>query len=410
MASNMVIEAGTAMAAFSSGFGSSYSGSGRASAVANAIVTSGGDATISIVDGGLSVFGGDAFALEPSSGGNSGTISASAKAELKAGGQASVNVTGGSVQLIGGRANPGNTTASPSFFSDRGVARASGSSGATPLRKAFANASVKAGLLQVMATQDVFGISASIDAQGIHIAAGNDLHLFNTTTTVGNGVAPGVVGDPLVLDIMERAGIPLPVNIGPNLKFQAGGSIITGDIEATASNAYLWFETDVLSVSSISAPSGPLTVQYSPFTPTLGIVFEDEPPESEPEPPPPQRSRLELLQVNYDNSNHIGSFPMTTVVIGGAKQSGPMTVGANGPIDIGARNILLLTIPDDVNSPDNVITTGIVATSGFVGSVFIAPRLDSFEVVTETIWDEEEDRKKQLVETPEEEHGMCTAL
>jgi len=76
----------------------------------------------------------------------------------------------------------------------------------------------------------------------------------------------------------------------------------------------------------------------------------------------------------------------------------------------------LLTTPDDVNSPDNVITTGIVATSGFVGSVerepdvFITPRLDSFEVETDTLWDEEEERKKQLVETPEEEHGMCTAL
>jgi len=60
-----------------------------------------------------------------------------------------------------------------------------------------------------------------------------------------------------------------------------------------------------------------------------------------------------------------------------------------------------------------VITTGIVATSGFVASgreVFITPRLDSFEVETETLWDEEEERKKQLVETPEEEHGMCTAL
>ncbi|MCP4768018.1 MAG: hypothetical protein GY875_17330, partial [Gammaproteobacteria bacterium] len=253
---------------------------------------------------------------------------------------------------------------------------------------------------------------------GIYIAAGNDLHLLNTTTTVGNGVAPGVSGDPLVLDILEKAGIPLPANGDPNLKFQAGGTMHTGDIEATASNAYLWFETDeVLSVSSISAPSGPLMVQYSPFTPTLSIVFEDKSPDFEPspdyEPPPDIVPRARVSQVNYDNSNHISPFPMTTVVLGSAKQSGPMTVGANGPIDIVARNILLLTTPDNVNSPDNVITTGIVATSGFVASgreVFIAPRLDSFEVDTETIWDEEEKRNKQLVETPEEDHGMCTAL
>ncbi|MCP4925265.1 MAG: hypothetical protein GY916_04895, partial [Gammaproteobacteria bacterium] len=211
MASNMRVEGGTAMAAFGStysGSGSTYSGrgSGWVSAVANAKVTSGGNATISIVDGGLSVLGGDAFALELSSGGNSGTISASAKAELIAGGQATVNVTGGSVMLEGGLSNPGNTTASPSFFERR----ASGSSGTMPLRKASGMSSVKAGLLQIMASEDVYANSASIDAGGIYIAAGNDLHLLNTTTTVGNGVAPGVSGDPLVLDILEKAGIPLP--------------------------------------------------------------------------------------------------------------------------------------------------------------------------------------------------------
>ena len=219
---------------------------------------------------------------------------------------------------------------------------------------------------------------------------------------------------------MEKAGIPLPANSGPNLKFQAGGTMITGDVEVTASNAYLWFETDELSVSNISAPAGPLTVQYSPFTPTLGIAFEDQPPSLDLDSPPqdivvlrggPVQARP--LIVNYSNSNQISSLPITTLVIGGAKQRGSITVGANGPIDVGARNILLLTTPDNVSSPNNVITTGIVATSGFVASgreVFISPRLDSFGVETETIWDQEEKRKKRLVETTEEDHGMCTAL
>jgi hypothetical protein len=279
------------------------------------------------------------------------------------------------------------------------------------------DATLNAGQLQLMAATDVFGSSASVDAEGIYIAAGRDLHLFNTTTTVGNGTAPGVSGDPLVLDILEKAGIPLPANNAPNLKFQARGTMITGDIEVTASNAYLWFETDILSVGNMSAPAGPLTVQYSPFTPTLDIVFEDEPPPSEPlESPLLDRALDRPEQVAYFNSSHISSLPMTTLVLGGALQSGPMTVGANGPIDIGARNILLLNTPENVNSPDNIITTGIVATSGFVASlgrepdVFITPRLDSFEVETSTLWDEEERRKKQSVEAPEEEHGMCTAL
>jgi hypothetical protein len=195
--------------------------------------------------------------------------------------------------------------------------------------------------------------------------------------------------------------------------------MVTGHIEVTAPNGYLWFETDELTVDDMSAPSGPLTVQYSPFTPELDIVFEHERPSQE---PPPVEEPLRFRElgstepVEYYNSEHISSLPMTTLVLGGAEQSGPMTVGANGPIDIGARNILLLNTPENVNSPDNIITTGIVATSGFVASlgrepdVFITPRLDSFEVETSTLWDEEERRKKQSVEAPEEEHGMCTAL
>ena len=354
-----------------------------------------GTSSVSIVANNMTVQGGTASAAASSSG---SAISAQALAN------ASVEATGGNmmVSLSGSlNVNAGNASAI-------GVASAS------------ANATVKAGRLQVMAAVDVYGNSASIDGDGIYIEAGRDLHLYNTTTTVGNGVAPGVVGDPLMLDIMEKAGIPLPANSGPNLKFQAGGTMITGDVEVTASNAYLWFETDELSVSNISAPAGPLTVQYSPFTPTLGIAFEDQPPSLDLDSPPqdivvlrggPVQARP--LIVNYSNSNQISSLPITTLVIGGAKQRGSITVGANGPIDVGARNILLLTTPDNVSSPNNVITTGIVATSGFVASgreVFISPRLDSFGVETETIWDQEEKRKKRLVETTEEDHGMCTAL
>ena len=105
---------------------------------------------------------------------------------------------------------------------------------------------------------------------------------------------------------------------------------------------------------------------------------------------------------------------MTTLVIGSAQQSGPMTVGANGLIDIGARNILLLTTPDSVTLPSNIITTGIVATSGFVGTlreeVFVTPRLENFDVEVESWWLEAERRKQQVLENGDNNHGMCTAL
>ena len=376
---------------------------------AEAGIEAGGDLNLAAGNG-LNVVGGSASA-DPNAGSSTvGTASASAKAGLSAGGLATVSVTNGSVTLAGGFSNPGATTGS-SYL----VARASGTSGTMPFRRAYANGSVNANQLQVMAADDVFGTNASIDANGMYIAAGRNLHLYNTTVRVGNGVAPGVAGDPLVLEILELADLPEPPNGAPNLKFLAGTSMYTGQIETTTSNAYLWFEADDVMVHGISAPSGPLTVQYSPFTSSLEIIFEHEPPP--PEDPPPLlelRPAGRIDPISYYNSEHVEPFPITTLVLGGSGQSGPMTVGANGPIDIGAKNILLLNLPENVNSAANIITTGLVATSGFVGltgeEVFISPRLDSFEVEIETLWEEVEERKKQLVEAPEEEHGMCTAL
>jgi len=211
---------------------------------------------------------------------------------------------------------------------------------------------------------------------------------------------------------MDKVGIGLPANNNPNAMFEAGGSLDVGDVNLSATNGYLWFSADHLSVGNISTQGGALLVQYSPFTPTLGIVFEDQ---------PPFVGRGGSVQarhglVEYDNSNHVSPIPMTTVAIGSAQQSGPITVGANGLIDIGARNIIFLTTPDSVTSPSNIITTGIVATSGFVGSVgrdpevFVTPRLDSFDVEIESWWLEAERRKQQLIEEGANDNGMCIAL
>ncbi|MCP4469121.1 MAG: filamentous hemagglutinin N-terminal domain-containing protein [Gammaproteobacteria bacterium] len=274
--------------------------------------------------------------------------------------------------------------------------------------------------------EDINASGANIDARGVYLHANNSIVLINTTTRVGNGTAPGVSGDPMMLDIMQKEEIPLPANGDPNLKFKSGkfGSIDTGDIEVDASDAYLWFETDDLGEVNIygpeeapsggggkaSRPEGTLTVQYSPYNSHHVISLENE---YEYESPVPERRRSEE-QVNYYNSNHIKGKPMTTVVFGSAKQTGEIEVGLDGKLDIGSRNIILLTTPDEVDSTSNIITTGIIATSGFVASLgtdlFVLPRLDSMVVETETLWDEEEKRKKQLVETPEPEHGMCTAL
>jgi len=402
-----------------------WSSAGNMDGLANAdaIIGAGGNLNVTAVSG-LNIAGGSASANPTTGGSTPGTADASAKALLKAGGVATIEVTGGDVTLAGGSSNPSSGGGSSYTGSGFSIGlRASGSSGSSPLRKASASAIVKADQLQMtaMASDGTGGsINASdadIDANGIYLHADGSIILLNTTTVVGNGTAPGVSGDTLMLDVMERAGIPLPANTAPNLKFTAGSSMFAGDIEVTADDAYLWFETDFLSGVNIYAPvsqavvgrgaprpGDSLTVQYSPLNGHHKISLEDQSQLPVPE------------QVNYNNASHIWPQPMTTVVFGSAKQTAPISVGKNGKLDIGSRNIVLLTTPDKVDSTSNIITTGIIATSGFVASVerepavFITPRLDSFEVETDTIWDEEEERKKRLVENSEPEHNMCTAL
>jgi filamentous hemagglutinin family protein len=365
----------------------------------------------------LNVFGGLA-AASPSNTGSSGmgAASAAATATVSAGGLATFNVTAGSMYVFDGSANPPAAIAgSPPTSADANAMISVGAmdiavSGNLNLISGGGLAAT-AGMM-ISAGVDVFGSSASIVAGGLNMSAGSNIQLVNTTTTIGSGAAPGITGDSLLLDIMTRAGIPLPAGNDPNARFTAGGAIVSGDVIMSAANSYLWFSADELTVDSIAAPAGPLLVQYSPFTPTLDIVFEDLPTSTV-----LAGSLLgRPLQVNYDNLSHVGSLPMTTVAIGSAQQSGPITVGANGPIDIGARNIVLLTTPDNVNSAANIITTGIVATSGFVASVgapevFVPPRLDSIRVESDTWWLEQERRKQRLIESrDDDDNGMCSVL
>jgi len=340
---------------------------------------------------GLALTGGNATAT-PTFGLGTGSATATAKANVTAGNNATLNVLAGSFV-----ANIGATNASSASFPDVITADAS----------ALINA--VAGL-SITASNNITGHSAELSGAGVLVRATNNINLFSTITTVGNGTAPGVSGDSLLLDIMDKVGIGLPANNNPNAMFEAGGSLDVGDVNLSATNGYLWFSADHLTVGNISTQGGALLVQYSPFTPTLGIVFEDQ---------SPFVGRGGSVQarhglVEYDNSNHVSPIPMTTVAIGSAQQSGPITVGANGVIDIGARNIIFLTTPDDVNSRANVITTGIVAGSGFVGTVreevFVTPRLENFTVEVESWWLEAERRKQQLIEEGASNNGMCIAL
>jgi hypothetical protein len=69
-----------------------------------------------------------------------------------------------------------------------------------------------------------------------------------------------------------------------------------------------------------------------------------------------------------------------------------------------------------VTDPANVITTGIVATSGFVGSLlpalFIPPVLADIDPVVgeNSLLLDEEGRNNSIISKQTDDSGMCTAL
>jgi hypothetical protein len=200
---------------------------------------------------------------------------------------------------------------------------------------------------------------------------------------------------------MTAAGIPLPRSNNPNAKLVAGGTLDMGNTLLTGGDAYLWFSADTFTMASVSAPAAPLLMQYSPLTTTNTIGVEDV---------------ADLAQqTNYNNFDHIQGLPMTTVGIGSAPQSGDITVGFNGTLDVGARNVIFIT-SQNVNDTANVITTGIVASSGFVGSLlpalFIPPVLADIDPVVgkNSLLLDEEGRKNSIISNQTDDSGMCTAL
>ncbi|MCP4432027.1 MAG: hypothetical protein GY806_13700, partial [Gammaproteobacteria bacterium] len=385
-------------------------GAGTPVSVDTTVVASG---NISVSARSLNVLAGDVNVMA-SGGGSPNPVTAAA--ELTAGGNLTVNVTNAFNMAAGSAsANASSTDAATaqanstvSAGSNLSIQAASATisggtetTGGTGSVAAFATTSLNAGTgLSIVATGDITASKADISGAGVYISAGNNFNLLTSSTTVGSGTVSGISGDSLLLSTMSNEGIALPASNNPNAKFEAGGTMVTGDITLTGSNSYLWFSADMLTVDSITAPAAPLLVQYSPFTITNTIGVED----------------IESLaeQTNYNNLNHFSTLPATTIAIGGTQQTGSISVGNNGVMNLGAKNIIFLNTPNDVNSLDNIITTGTVADSGIVASlasVFVSPRLENIDVDNSSWWLEEQERERLLVENEtDDSSGMCTAL
>jgi len=358
-AQNLSVKGGSAVAA---------TGSNALTVTANAKLDAGGDLTL-IINNDINVGGGNALA--------DADRTAEANADITAGGN--VTITAANVNLNGGTESVSGT----------GAAVAS------------AKSKLQAGsALSVIATGNITGNNADISANGMYMEADNNIDLATSNISVGNGTVAGIEGDAITLAFLATKGITPPTTPNPNAKFRAGGELNMGTITMDGDIPYLWLEADTTNIAGLTLPeASDVVVQFSPYTLTATITVEDEPVPTN-------------TFVNYNNLEHFGILPGTTIIIGSSLHTGDIIIGDLGDIDIVSKNMVAVT-SSSISSISNVISTGIVAELiiGGFNNEFVTPILTEVQVSLDPVDDpsKEKDKKKNLVEDDEEEIKECKA-
>ncbi|HSN18282.1 MAG TPA: hypothetical protein VLV87_08720, partial [Gammaproteobacteria bacterium] len=188
------------------------------------------------------------------------------------------------------------------------------------------------------------GAVGTITANGLALTAGKDITLSSTQITVGNGSVASLGSDPLLLQALATVGLS-PASPRPNAYFNAGGTLTLGKF--TLNGDYLYMQAaNITLLGPVTAPTNSV-IQFAPTTGPASIGVEQTPGTGS--------------VLNLSNSLLLSLFPGTTLVIGNGTESGAVTLGSSGPIDIGSSNLIVET-SGTVTGLSNVISTGLVST------------------------------------------------
>ena len=192
--------------------------------------------------------------------------------------------------------------------------------------------------------------AGTITADAMAMEAIKNINLSSTQLNIGNGSISSVQGDSVLLEGLAAVGLS-PGSPNPNGAFFAGGSVNLGGLKLTGS--YLLLQGAAVSLlGPVSVPHGAL-VQVVPFDSAVPIDIEDAPAAS---------SVLTLVTgpttFGLTNQGFISLFPGATVAVGNTGETGDVTLGANGPLDIGDTNLVIFTL-GSVTGLGTVTSTGI---------------------------------------------------
>jgi filamentous hemagglutinin family protein len=258
---------------------------------------------------------------------------------LKAGGLSAI--AGGSLDLSGATVNVTNTTQLVAGYNgvNNGVPN--------PLKAKdiiLSGINMTTGVFEASAGGNIHngGTTGTLKANALSVLAGKAIDLSSTDITVGTGTVPGIPGDTVAIGGLLFSGIG-PASLSPNATFIAGGSLTLGNLSMTGSYLYLQ-AASVAILGKVTVPTGTV-VQVAPIDPTASIGFEDKPGSGS--------------DFNLSNSGFLSLFPEITLLLGTSAQTGNITLGGNGNIDIGADNLVVATA-GTITGLDKITSTGLV--------------------------------------------------
>ncbi|HWP95021.1 MAG TPA: filamentous hemagglutinin N-terminal domain-containing protein [Gammaproteobacteria bacterium] len=240
------------------------------------------------------------------------------------------------------------------------------------------------------------GVVGQIDVNALFMAAMGDIVLPDTNFTIGTGTISGISGDDTLLQALASQELA-PASTSPNAVFAAGGALALGNIAMTGS--YLVLQGNALTLAgNITGPANLLTqILPADLGASISIEASGDGPGT----------------VDYIDTSVFDHVSAGTIAVGGSGQTGDITIGTNGIVDLGNLSFVVFT-QGHVSGLGNILSTGfvgdvaVILAGGFDVPIVeeIDPTTDTgSHAVSESEEEDEEDRLRNAATEEGEEEG-----
>ena len=233
-------------------------------------------------------------------------------------------------------------------------------------------------------------LTGNLVADRLNIGVMNGVSILDGSINItGFDPFPVTPPDLALFEVLTRHGLNPPLHGASAQIFAEKGIVLNGTMRVGGPTPFTkMFTNGPFNISGLHSATDNILSVFSPLDTTRAVFFEDRP-----FIPPLDASALFNFPTIKGFANNAG----TTVVIGemgpvAPVLSGPFTIASRGPIDIGARNLFVLSRGARATDAEFVTTTGIFEIIGVASANFFeTPTVDEFGDDSDTDEQERED-------------------